>query len=450
MLKLYNTLSRQIEEFKPMSPPGVGLYTCGPTVYNYPHIGNYRSYLFADTLKRYLKYAGYEVKHVMNLTDVDDKTIRDSQKAGKSLEDFTQFYSKEFFRDLEDLNIEPADIYPKATEHIPEMVNIINTLVDKHCAYKSTDGSIYFDIEKFNNYGQLAHLKKDELKEGGSERIKTDDYTKDNVQDFALWKAWDKNDGDVFWENELGKGRPGWHIECSAMSMKYLGPSFDIHTGGIDLIFPHHENEIAQSECATGKPFVKYWMHNGWLMVDGKKMSKSLNNFYTLRDIEKKGFSPLVYRYLVLQNHYRTPLNFTWDSLGAAQNGLEHLQSKYLELGEKTGLIDQEYKNKFRQAMDNDLETPQALAFVWDLLKNQAVSNADKKATILDFNKVLGLGLSKLKEIEISAEIQKLIDEREIARQNKDFQKSDELRQQINNLGFEIKDTSVGPKISRL
>jgi len=493
MLKVYNTLTRKKEEFKPIKLPKVGLYTCGPTVYDYPHIGNYRAYIFGDILKRYLKYSGYAVMHVMNLTDVDDKTIRDSEKAGKTLKEFTEFYSKEFFKDLELLNIEPADVFPKATEHIQEMIEIIEKLLEKEIAYKGEDGSIYFNIKKFAEYGKLAHLEKQELKKGGSGRIIKDEYEKENAQDFALWKAWDESDGDVYWDADFSKGlprdrdlsrgealreailrgRPGWHIECSAMSMKYLTDVFDpfdglrvngaqnstidIHTGGVDLIFPHHQNEIAQSEAATGEPFVKYWLHNEWLLVDGKKMAKSAGNFYTLRDIEKKGFSPLAFRYLTLQNHYRTPLNFTWESLEAAQNGLKKIQEHYLELtpthlpltkGEvpkaEGGL---KYKNRFKETMDDDLGTPEALAIVWELIKDEKISDYDKKATLLDFDKVLGLGLDKLKPVEIPAEIKKLVEEREKYRQSGDFKKSDELREKIKSLGFSVKDTPEGPKV---
>lgn len=459
MLHLYNTLIRAKEEFKPLKSPKVGLYTCGPTVYNYPHIGNYRAYIFGDILKRYLKYSGYEVKHVMNLTDVDDKTIRDSQAAGQNLKDFTEFYSAEFFKDLESLNIEPADVFPKATEHIQEMIVIIQKLLEKGIAYKGEDGSVYFDIKKFKDYGKLAHLKKQELKEGASGRVKKDEYEKENAQDFALWKAYDPSDKDVYWDpstwlgagTPIGKGRPGWHIECSAMSMKYLGESFDIHTGGIDLVFPHHENEIAQSEASTEHPFVKYWLHNEWLLVDGKKMSKSLKNFYTLRDIETKDFSPLAYKYLALQTHYRKPLNFTWESLQAAQNALEKMEEYYLGLmGISIGDLATSYEKRFKDALDDDLGTPEALGIVWELIKDPTVSDADKKATLLDFDRILGLGLDKLKPVQVPEDVQKLVLEREQARQNKDFKKSDDLRAQIASLGYTLKDTPLGPKISKI
>jgi cysteinyl-tRNA synthetase len=449
-LKLFNTLTKNKEEFSPLHGQSVGLYTCGPTVYNFPHIGNYRAYIFGDILKRYLSYSNFKVNHVMNLTDVDDKTIRDSQKAGKSLKDFTEFYSAEFFKDLQSLNIIPANVYPKATDHIREMVGIIESLLSKGIAYKGDDGSVYFNIKKFSNYGKLAHLKNDELKDGASGRVKKDEYEKENAQDFALWKAYDQEDGDVVWDTPFGRGRPGWHIECSAMSMKYLGESFDIHTGGVDLIFPHHENEIAQSEAATGHPFVKYWLHNEWLLVDGKKMAKSAGNFYTLRDIMTKGFSPIVYRYLTLQNHYRTPLNFTWISLEAAKSAMERLENLILELGNKIGVVSKDYKDKFIKAMDNDLETPAALALVWDLLKEPAISPEDKKATLIDFDRVLGLGLDKIKPIEIPDEVKKLAEERISARKSGDFKKSDKLRDQIKSLGFIIKDTPTGYKISKI
>jgi cysteinyl-tRNA synthetase len=449
-LKIFNTLSRKKEEFSPLADKKVGLYTCGPTVYDYPHIGNYRAYIFGDILKRALRYDGYKVDHIMNLTDVDDKTIRNSQAAGKSLAEFTEFFTEEFYKDRDALNILPADKYTKATDYIPEMVKIIETLLEKGIAYKEADGSVYFNIKKFKDYGKLAHLKKGELKEGASGRVKKDEYEKENAQDFALWKAYDESDGDVFWQTSLGKGRPGWHIECSAMSMTNLGESFDIHTGGVDNIFPHHENEIAQSEGATGKPFAKYWMHNEWLLVDGKKMSKSLGNFYTLRDIEKKGFSPLAYRYLVLQNHYKTSLNFTLESLQAAQTALSRLQSSFLDLGTETGKISEKYKKEFTEALDNDLETPAGLALAWELIRDENIMPADKKATLLDFDKVLGFGLDKLKPAIIPDEISKLAEEREASRKSGDFKKSDELREQIKNLGFEIKDTAGGYKLEKI
>lgn len=462
MLKLYNTLTRKKEEFKPINPPQVGLYTCGPTVYNYPHIGNYRAYILGDILKRYLKYIGYEIKHVMNLTDVDDKTIHNSQKAGKSLKEFTDFYAEAFFEDLNKLNIEPADVYPRATEHIKEMTNIIEKLLENNLAYKGKDGSIYYEIRNFDDYGKLSRVKITSLQKDASGRIKSDEYDKDHVEDFALWKAWNKEDGDVFWDpstwlgtkTSISKGRPGWHIECSAMSMKYLGESFDIHTGAVDLIFPHHENEIAQSEGSTGKPFVKYFLHNEWLLVDGKKMSKSLGNFYTLQDIEEKSYSPFSYRYFVLGTHYRKQTNFTWEALKSAQNALDRLEDFFLDLGlpaqagTNEGKINNEYQKRFKKHMDDDLDTPGALSVLWDLIHDQNVSKEDKQSTILDFDKVFGLGFEKLKPIEVPARIKKLVEQREEARKKEDWQKADQIREEIKKQGFKIRDTEEGPRIS--
>lgn len=457
-LKVFNSLTRLEEQFEPMDSKSVGLYTCGPTVYNYPHIGNYRAYVFTDILKRYLKYSGYNVKHVMNITDVDDKIIRDSQAQGKSLKDFTEFYTEGFYADRDALNIAPADIYTKATDYIKEMLELTEKLVENGHAYISDDGSAYFSIKGDNEYGKLSHFKLSDLKENAEGRIKKDEYDKDNATDFALWKAWDDNDGNVFWnpseilgkETKLAKGRPGWHIECSAMSMKELGNSFDIHTGGVDLIFPHHENEIAQSECATGHEFVKYWMHNEHLMVDSKKMSKSLGNFYTLRDLIEKEINPIAFRYWLYTGHYGTKVNFTIEAVMGSQTALGRLYGAYKELGDSTGEVNKEYKDKFVLHMDDNLNTPSALALVWDLLKDAAISDADKKATILDFDNVFGFGFANLKEEIIPTEIDTLAKERETARENKDWAKSDELRDKIKELGYEIKDIDVGYKISKL
>ena len=450
-LKFYNTLTRTKENFSPINKKKVLFYSCGPTVYNYPHIGNYRAYIFADTLKRTLLYEGYKVKHIMNLTDIDDKTIRDSQKAGKTLKAFTEFYTKEFFKDSKALNILKPTKFTKATDYIDEMVEIVKKLLQKGLAYKSEDGSIYFDIKKFKSYGKLSHLVIENQKENASGRIKTDEYEKDNAQDFALWKAWDKTDGDVFWETELGKGRPGWHIECSAMSMANLGKQIDLHTGGVDNIFPHHENEIAQSEGATGIPFVKYWMHNEWVLVDQKKMAKSFNNFYTLRDLLNKGVNPIAYRFWLLMANYRTRVNFVWEALKGAETALKRLYSLYIELGmAKAGKIHAKSQQKFKLYLEDDLDTPRALTVLWDVLKDETISSANKKATVLDFDKVLGLGFANLKAEKIPAKVKKLTEAREQARQNKDFQKSDELRKEINTLGYEVKDTPEGQKVSKI
>ncbi len=449
-ISLYNTLTREKEDFSPIEKDEVKMYTCGPTVYGFPHIGNYRAYVFADTLKRVLTYNGYKVKHVMNLTDIDDKTIRESQKEGKSLKEFTEFYSEEFFKDIKSLNIINPAKFTKATEYVNEMVEIIKKLEKNDIAYKSQDGSVYFSIKKFKEYGKLSRLDLDNQKENAGGRIDTDEYDKDNVQDFALWKAWDEKDGDVFWETDLGKGRPGWHIECSAMSMSNLGEELDIHTGGVDNIFPHHENDIAQSEGATGKQFVRYWLHNEWVLVDQKKMAKSLNNFYTLRDLMKRDIDPLSYRFWLLMASYRTRVNFIWEAIEGAETALKRLYGLYLELGDGAGKVNDEYKEKFTEFVNDDLNTPRALSLLWDLIKDDNVSPADKKATILDFDKVLGLGFADLKEEIIPEEVMTLVNEREQARAAKDFKKSDELRDKINSLGYEVKDTSEGQKVSKI
>ena len=449
-LKFYNTLTREKEDFSPIDPKEVRMYTCGPTVYNYPHIGNYRAYIFADTLKRVLLYSGLKVKHVMNITDIDDKTIRDSQKENKSLKEFTEFYTEEFLKNFKALNILEPTKFTKATDYIDEMVEIIKKLLKNGLAYKSADESIYFDIKKFKDYGKLSHLIVGEQKENASGRIKTDEYDKENAQDFALWKAWDEKDGKVFWDTEIGRGRPGWHIECSAMSMKSLGEQIDIHTGGVDNIFPHHENEIAQSEGATGKQFVKYWMHNEWVLVGEKKMAKSDRTFYVLKDVIDKGIDPVAYRFWLLMANYRTRVNFVWEAIEGAETALKRLYKLYIELGPGVGKVNKEYKQKFKDYVEDDLDTPQALALLWDLMKDEDVSKADKKATILDFDKVLGLGFEKLKEDTIPEEVKKLVEEREEARKNKNFKKSDELRKKINSLGYEIKDTDGGQKVSKI
>jgi cysteinyl-tRNA synthetase len=455
-LKFYNTLTREKEEFSPIDKKEVRMYSCGPTVYNYPHIGNYRAYIFADTIKRVLQYEGFNVNHIMNLTDIDDKTIRDSQKANKTLKEFTEFYSEAFFEDEKKLNIISPTKFTKATDYIDQMIDIIEKLMKNGLAYKSSDNSIYFDIKKFKNYGKLSHLVLEEQKENASGRIMSDEYEKDNVQDFALWKAWDKKDGNVFWETKIGKGRPGWHIECSAMSMSNLGEQLDIHTGGVDNIFPHHENEIAQSEGATGKEFVKYWMHNEWVLADQKKMAKSEKNFYVLKDIIDKGINPISYRFWLLMANYRTRVNFVWEALEGAEIALKRLYKLYIGLGEEVGKIDNKYQQKFKEYIEDDLDTPRALSLLWDLMKDENVSPSDKKATILDFDKVLGLGFENIKEEEIPEEIIKLAKEREQARKDKDFKKSDELRDKINKLGYEVKDlpaqagSSEGYKISKI
>ncbi len=479
-LKFYNTLTKKKEEFKPLRDKEVGLYTCGPTVYDYAHIGNFRTYVFQDILKRYLEYKGYKVKHVMNITDVDDKTIKRSQEQGIPLKEYTEKYTKAFFEDMKTLNIESADVYPRATETIKEMVELVKKLLEKGLAYKSDDG-IYYDISKFKDYGKLSGFKIEELKAGA--RVKKDEYSKENAYDFALWKFWKPEDGDVYWETEIGKGRPGWHIECSTMSMKYLGETFDIHTGGVDLIFPHHENEIAQSEGATGKPFVRYWLHAEHLLVNGKKMSKSLGNFYTLRDLLSKGYEPVAIRYVLLSTHYQQKLNFTFKSLEAAKNTVQRIfefVDRVREAkGKDTDISDilQEAKNEFEEAMDDNLEISRALASMFEFIKkvNQLIDSGkigdnNKKGIlglIQEFDKVLGIldmrkpevdkdligKVSKIAEeynLKSSNNFEKLMSSiirfRESARAKKDYQTSDTIRTKLLEIGVELQDTDKGVK----
>jgi len=468
MLKLFNTLTRRIEEFKSIKKGKVGLYSCGPTVYNFIHIGNYRAYIANDLLKRYLKYLGFKVKHVMNITDVDDKTIRDSQKAKKTLKEFTDFYLKFFLEDLEDLNIEMPDVMPKATEHIEDMVNLIKKIEKKGYAYR-VNNSVYFKISKFPNYGELAQLDKQSLKQNADKRLNIkDEYEKENVNDFVLWKAWDETDGEVFWETEIGKGRPGWHIECSAMSMKYLGEHFDIHSGGVDLIFPHHTNEIAQSEAAASKKFVNYWLHNAHLIVNGQKMSKSQGNFYTLKDLKEKKYKPLLLRIILLKTHYRQILNFTFEEFEESRAialrlinfliNLDYVQNKKSN-NLKIDHFIESYRKNFKKAMDNDLNISRAFSVVFDLVNeiNKSIAlltvrQAKKiKNFIFEIDKVFGFieklyneYKSLLEEKIEDKKIRQLLKEREKARERKDFRKADFLRQKIAAQGLLIEDLKEG------
>ncbi|MBD3247627.1 cysteine--tRNA ligase [Candidatus Pacearchaeota archaeon] len=446
MLKLYNTLGRKKQTFKPLKKGSVKMYVCGPTIYNYVHIGNLRAYVFADILRRYLKFKKYKIKQVMNLTDVDDKTIRDSQKAGKTLREFTNKYKKAFLEDMDAMNIEKPEVMPRATEHIQEMIKIIQKLLDKGIAYKAEDG-IYFSIKKFKDYGKLSNIDLKNLKAGASKRVSKDEYDKSNANDFVLWKFYTKEDGDVFWETKIGKGRPGWHIECSAMSTKYLGQPFDIHTGGIDLVFPHHENEIAQSQAANKKPFVKYWIHNEWVLVDNKKMSKSLGNFYKLKDITEKGFTPLDLRYLFLTKIYRQKLNFTWEALETAKTSLQRLKNIAHKL-EDDNRINQGYIDEFEKAMDDDLNTPKALQVLWKLARDKKAHG--KLQTIKKMDSVLGLKLLEEEKIKIPEKVQKLVKEREEAREEKNWKKSDDLRDKIEKLGYKVNDTDEGSVVEEI
>ncbi len=462
-LTFYNTMTRSKEEFVPLKEGQVRMYTCGPTVYDYAHIGNFRSYMFEDLLRRYLKYRGYGVIQVMNITDVDDKTIRDSRNGGISLAKHTEKFTQAFFEDIDILRIERAEHYPLATEHVEEMIEIVSGLLDKGYAYKGEDGSVYYSIESFEDYGKLARITPDLLQHGAT--VRKDEYDKESVADFALWKAWDEDDGDVFWESPFGKGRPGWHIECSAMSMKYLGETFDIHTGGVDNIFPHHENEIAQSEAFTGKPFVRYWLHAAHLIVEGQKMSKSLGNFYTLRDILDKGYSGRQIRYLLMSVHYRQQLNFTFDGLEAAKNGLQRIDDFLTRLDDidssedKVGVSDQIARTKeaLLSDMDNDLNISGALGNLFDLI-HWANRQMDEKAIgtrgaselrsfFEEVDAVLGLLPEKA---EIDPEVQRLAEEREKARREKNYALADEIRETVRQRGYVLEDTPKGVRIKKV
>ncbi|MDZ4860088.1 MAG: cysteine--tRNA ligase [Candidatus Hydrogenedentes bacterium] len=463
-IRFFNTLTRAKEVFEPIAAPQVGLYTCGPTVYHYAHIGNLRTFLFEDLLRRHLKYRGYGVKHVMNLTDVEDKIIRTCRETGESLKSLTGRYAQAFFEDLDTLRIERAEQYPAATDHVSEMVELIKKLRDGGHTYES-NGSIYFKLSTFPSYGQLSKFKMDELKSGASGRVDSDEYDSDDPRDFALWKAYDEKDGAVFWETELGKGRPGWHIECSCMSMKYLGESFDIHCGGIDNMFPHHENEIAQSEAATGKPFVKYWLHSAHLFVDGKKMSKSLGNFYTLRDLTAKGHDPVAIRWALIATHYRQPSNFTFDGLEAANESLRRVRDFRGRLAEVRGKadglgeLDVSCEKSFGDALDDDLNISGAIGAVFDYIRetNKLIDadtigkdGAARALALLDrLNAVTGL-FGEVTREEAPAEVLALIKERQAARRAKDFKRSDAIRDQLLADGWVIEDTADGPRVKKV
>lgn len=451
MLKLYNYLSRETEEFNPISGKKVGIYTCGPTVYDFVHIGNWRTFVFEDILKRVLKVDGYKVTHVMNITDIDDKIIRKANEQRVDFAKITKKYEQFFFDDLEKLNILKADFYPKATQSINSMIRIIELLLKKGVAYKAEDG-IYFSVEKYPSYGKLSGLEKRKLKKGA--RVNDDLYDKESWSDFALWKfpsTRSARSGQVViepgWDAPFGKGRPGWHIECSAMSMDRLGErgrTIDIHCGGVDLLFPHHENEIAQSEAATGKKFVNYWLEGEHLLVNGEKMSKSLGNIYTLPDIEKRGFSPLSLRYLFLTAHYRSKLNFTWESLKAAQNALDNLKGEVASW-DKPKIGCAEFEKNFKKEICDDLDTPKAVATMWEMIKSDYPTSA-KHQSILVMDEVIGLGLDRIKKLELPAGAEELIDRREQLRLEGKFEESDKLRKELLGMGVEVEDTEQGPK----
>jgi len=465
MLKLYNTLTRKKEIFKPLKDKKVGLYTCGPTVYNYAHIGNLKKYIGDDVLKRVLIYNGYKVTHVMNITDVghlvsdndggEDKIEKGAKEQGKTAWELARFFEDYFWKSLKEVGVLMPDVAPRATEHIKEQIKLIEKLEKRGFTYK-TQQAVYFDVGKFPNYTKLTGQKLEDKKIGAREETVVD-KDKKNPYDFALWffATGRFKNHTMRWPSPWGEGFPGWHLECSAMSMKYLGDTFDIHTGGIDHLTVHHPNEIAQSEAATGKQFVRFWIHHDFLLVDGEKMSKSKKNFYTIEDIKTRKLNPLAFRYFCLNSHYRSKLNFTWQGLEAAQNALNNLYEDYRNIFSDTTkkkLVEkgETYRRQFIDAINDDLNTPQALAIMWEAIKDESLLANDKKQLLLDFDKVFGLGLSKIKRLEIPAEIKKLAAQREKLRREKKWQEADKLREDIEKLGYKIEDTEGKPEIKKL
>ncbi len=466
-MNLYNTLSDKIELLEPVNPPEVTFYSCGPTVYDYTHIGHVRSYVNNDSLKRALLYLGYSVNHVMNITDVghltgdddsgEDKLEKGAKRIGKTVWEVAIFYTDFFMKTIKAFNIMLPNSIIKATDHIKEMIKLIRQLEEGGFIYQ-TEEAVYFDTSKFKNYGKLSGQKLEEKKQKVRQDVQLDPK-KRNPVDFVVWfkKVGRFADHQMHWPSPWGEGFPGWHIECSAISMNYLGETIDIHSGGVDHIPVHHENEIAQSEGATGKPFVRFWFHNEFLLVDSQKMSKSLNNFYTIADLEREKIDPLALRLLFLQTHYRQQMNFTWESAQAAKEAYNKLKEQALSLRnqtqrtelpqEKLGQID-DLRGRFRQALENDLQMPQAVAVMWEMLKSSILS-IDKLDLLFEFDKVLGLNLSTVEEEKIPEEIQQLAEERERARQENNFAKADELRKIIEQRGYSIKDMDQGYKIKQ-
>jgi cysteinyl-tRNA synthetase len=469
-LQLFNTLTRKVEKFIPLDPTGrhVGMYCCGPTVHDFAHIGNFRTFVFADVMRRHLEFRGYDVLHVMNITDVEDKIIKRVQQRQTTLREFTGKYEAEFLADFDALQCRRPHILPRATEHIPEIVALIEKLVARGIAYQAADGSVYFSIEKYRGcgcrYGQLVNLNFDGMRVG--ERVASDEYEKEAVADFALWKRRVPEDGDVFWPSPWGEGRPGWHIECSAMSIKHLGESFDLHLGGEDLMFPHHEDEIAQSEGALkyppGRHFVEHWMHGSHLLVEGKKMSKSLGNFFTLRDLLAKGYSGREIRHLLLTAHYRAQFNFTLDGLAGARASLARLDEclgKLRELADEVAVPpEQGLLIAFTKAMDDDLNVSAAwgAVFEWVTETNRRLAagqltKPQAAAALQAWNRVdevFGLGAPKADAVP--AEVLMLVEQRQAARKAKDFKRSDEARDQLKALGWVVEDTPKGPRVKRV
>ena len=463
-LRFYNTLTQEIAPFAPQDGKTVRMYTCGPTVWNYVHIGNLRSFTSQDILRRWLRYRGYELKHVMNLTDVDDRIIQQALAAGQSIYDYTDTYAKAFFEDTGKVRLEKPEIVCKATDHIPEMVSLIQSLEKNDCTYLS-EGSVYFRITKFPEYGKLSHTHFEGNKAGA--RVDTDKYDKENARDFVLWKA--KKEGEHFWDTPLGEGRPGWHIECSAMAMKYLGETLDIHCGGVDLVFPHHENEIAQSEASTGKIFSRFWLHTEHLMVEGQTMSKSLGNFYTLRDLLDKGYAPETVRYLLASVPYRKQLNFTFDGLKAAVTAIERLRNYELRLttskfGEGSNQKMEERtkaaREQFEASLDDDLNTAEALGAIFEYIRdtNTAMDSgeflsgnvAGARDLLSRFDSVFDVLKPTVAEGAISdADVDALIAERVAAKKARNFQRSDEIRKELLEKGVILEDTKEGTRWKR-
>ena len=463
MLRLRNTLSRTLEEFKPLEGNTVRMYACGPTVYDYGHIGNFRTFVSVDVLRRYLKYLGYQVRHIMNITDVEDKIIRGMLASGKSLEEFTEFYTQEFLRDCDALNIERSEVMPFATKHLPQMIEIMKRLAERGHTYES-DGSLYYSISSFPTYGKLSGLKLEGNLAGA--RVDVDEYEKADARDFVLWKA-AKEEGEPRWPSPFGEGRPGWHLECSAMSMEYLGESFDIHCGGVDLIFPHHENEIAQSEGATGKPFVRFWVHTEFLLVEGEKMSKSKGNYYTVRQLIEQGHPPMAIRYLLLSVPYSTQLNFMMDGLRGAETALEGLRNFRRRVAHFEGAAGSHPRilesvtraqEAFEAGMNDDLNTSKALAAVFEFRRdvNTAIDAGefgleDRSAALellARIDSVLGVLGEEQKQM-LDPEIESKIEERNGARRSRNFDRADQIREELAARGIVLEDTPLGTKWKR-
>ena len=457
MLKFYNSLSQKKEAFNPIENGKVTLYTCGPTVYDFSHIGNFRTFLFEDLLKRTLTAFGFDVYHIMNITDVDDKTIKKANHEKKSLEQVTQKYTAAFMEDIKSLRIQEADLYPSATEHIEKMIELIRILIDKGYAYLTDDGSVFFKIDNYSDYGNLVDISNFSIDE---KRQIDDEYGLDNVNDFALWKSHKKDDGDIHWDSPWGKGRPGWHIECSAMSTQYLGNHFDIHCGGVDNKFPHHENEIAQSVCALDESFVNYWLHSEFLMVENQKMSKSLNNYFILSDLFDNGFTAEQFRFIILSSHYRSKVNFSLTRKSEAKsaiNRIEELRSRLLDISQERSTNMPEDAKSFNSYLGDDLDTPNALAtfFNWIRLTNQKIdedkyseNEAAQANTFIDYFDSIFAILSN--NSDIPEDIMSIVRLREKYRKNKDWQKSDLLRDDLLAKGWLIKDTSNGSKLTKI